>query len=300
VAEEVLRRGTAADVESCHRLLWEAATDLGRRQGTPLEGSEGDWWLASEPLHRFLAAHAAEWWVAEDPDRGELRGYARSIERGGLFELTEFFVRPGEQSRGLGRSLLEHAFPVGRGEVRSIIATGDVRAMARYYRADTVAQFPILTMAGEPGHVESGDHLTPVRLAAGDEAAAAVATIEGEVLGYPRSPPEIAWLVDQREGYLYRSDGHVVGFGFVGASGSGPIAALDPTHLPEILLHLEGAARRAGIERVEIEVPSRNAIAVRHLLSRGFRFDPWINFLMANQPFGRFDRYVGFSPPMFL
>jgi hypothetical protein len=28
--------------------------------------------------------------------------------------------------------------------------------------------------------------------------------------------------------------------------------------------------------------------------------DPWINFLMSDCPFGRFDRFVPFSPPLFL
>jgi hypothetical protein len=39
---------------------------------------------------------------------------------------------------------------------------------------------------------------------------------------------------------------------------------------------------------------------MRHLMARGFRFDPWINFLMSDHPFGRFDCFVPFGPPMFL
>jgi hypothetical protein len=41
-------------------------------------------------------------------------------------------------------------------------------------------------------------------------------------------------------------------------------------------------------------------MAIRHLLVRGFHIDPWINVLMSNRPFGRFDRFIGFSPPIFL
>ena len=40
--------------------------------------------------------------------------------------------------------------------------------------------------------------------------------------------------------------------------------------------------------------------AVRHLLGRGYRIDPWINVLMSDRPFGQFDRFIGFSPPFFL
>jgi GNAT superfamily N-acetyltransferase len=237
-----IRPGTPGDAETCHRLLWESATDLGARRGTPLAGSVDDWWRSSEPLHRYLADHAAEWWVAEEPQSRELIGYARSIERGGLVELTEFFVRPGQQSRGVGRALLERTFPEGRGEVRSIIATTDVRALARYYAADTVARFPIFTLAHEPIATEQYSRLTPLPAEGDDAAVATVGAIERAVLGFSRTDTEIRWLLEQRECHLYRRDGIVVGFAFVGTAGAGPIAALEPSHLPDMLLHVEARA----------------------------------------------------------
>src|SRR5205807_2931447 len=109
---------------------------------------------SSEPLHGLLAQIAAEWWVAEETGSGRLVGFARSIERDSLLELTEFFVRPDQQSRGVGKALLERAFPAGRGSVRSIIATSDVRAQARYYAAGTVARFPLFTLSGAPSEPE--------------------------------------------------------------------------------------------------------------------------------------------------
>src|SRR5438045_860722 len=114
------RRATADDAVACHELMWTSVTDLGRRQGTPLEGTAEESWRSSEALQRELARIAAEWWVAEDTASGRLVGFARSIERDGLLELTEFFVLPDRQSRGVGRALLERAFPAGRGTVRSI------------------------------------------------------------------------------------------------------------------------------------------------------------------------------------
>ena len=45
------------------------------------------------------------------------------------------------------------AFPAGRGDVRAIIATTDMRAQARYYRAGTAARFPILSLIGAPGAI---------------------------------------------------------------------------------------------------------------------------------------------------
>jgi hypothetical protein len=91
-----------------------------------------------------------------------------------------------------------------------------------------------------------------------------------------------------------------VGFAFVGKNGAGPVAALDADDLPAILLHVEGRAFASNITQLEFQVPAPNEVATRHLLSRGFRLDPWLNVLMSNRPFGRFDRLLSFGPPVFL
>lgn len=55
---------------------------------------------SGESLQRFLASRAAEWWVAEQDSR--IVGYCRSIERQGLFELTEFLVVADDAGKGSG------------------------------------------------------------------------------------------------------------------------------------------------------------------------------------------------------
>jgi GNAT superfamily N-acetyltransferase len=301
-ARPELRRATAADSEACFRLFWASISDLAARNGTPWEGTADDTLPRFAALYGLLAEIAAEWWVAEDDD-GNLIGYARSVERGadhGLFELSEFFVRPGHQSAGVGRALLERAFPVGRGDVRAIIATGDVRAMARYHRADTSIQFPILGLNGAPAADGASDLRLEAQPITGSEGLAEVAEIEREVVGYDRGARELGWLAERREAYRYRQGGRTVAFAFVGSDGVGPIAALDPRHLPDVLGHVESRAAGIGREELNFEVPAPNVIALRHLLGRGYRLDPFVTYLMANRPFGRFDRYLGFTPPFVL
>jgi len=302
-AEITLRRATSADTEACYRLFRESVADLTARQGTPWEPDAADLWLRLQPLLRLLEEHAAEWWVAEDAASGELAGYARSVERGGLFELSEFFVRPSRQSAGVGRRLLEAAFPLGRGDVRAIIATTDVRALARYYRAGTVARFPILALerplnVDDPAEQAADMALEPVRASTAD--LAAIAEIERAVLEFDRGPAETAWLLAQREGYLYLRDGRPVAFGFVGTVGSGPVAALDPDDQPAVLTHMEGRARALGRKNLAFEVPSINDVAMRHLLDRGYQIDTFVTLLLTSRPFGRFDRFIGFAPPFVL
>ena len=279
--------------------MWASVTDLARRHAVPLEGSAAEWWASGEPLHRFLSAHAAEWWVAEEG--GEVIGFARSIARGGLLELTEFFVLPGHQSGGVGRGLLERAFPEGRGEVRSIIATTDMRAQSRYVRAGTVARFPFFSMVGSPEPASMNGELTARTVdAASERDRQLVRGIESAVLEYARGDAEIQWLLGDRQGVLYFRGDQPAGFAFVGERGVGPIAVLDPGDTTNVLLDVEGRACTAGIARLDFNVPAPNEAATRHLLSRGFQFDAWINLLMSSRPFGRFDRCITFGPPLFL
>lgn len=279
--------------------MWTAVTDLGTRRGTPLAGSAAEWWASGESMQRFLADRAAEWWVAEE--NSQIVGYARSIEREGLFELTEFFVMPATQSRCVGRSLLANAFPERPGKVRSIIATTDERALSRYYAAGTTPRFPILTLSGSPRIDGGRPGLTPRPLAIDRTSELdAMRDIELATLDSARGEAEVRWLLADREGFLYTRGDEPAGFAFIGKQGTGPIAALDQADLPEILLHVENRAASLELERLEFQLPAPNDVAARHLLSRGFRIDAWVNLLMSDRPFGRFDRVLGFGPPVFL
>lgn len=295
----VLRRGRPEDTEACFQLSMSAVMDLTRRQGTPWEPNLDELWPRMEPLYRRLEDHAAEWWIATNGDGGPPIGYARSVERGGLFELSEFFVSTDSQSAGVGTKLLERAFPVGRGDVRAIIATTDVRALSRYLRADTVARFPIISLEGPPAAADMPPDVEPIR--AGAAEIETILEIERAALEFDRGADEVAWLLEQREGYVYRRGGSPIGFGFVGAmGGSGPVGAVEPEDQVPILLHLEARASALGRDKLGFEVPGPNAVALRHLLGRRFQIDPFLTLLLANREFGRFDRFIGFAPPFVL
>ena len=58
--------------------------------------------------------------VAEEA--GEIVGFARSIRRDNVLQLTELFDHPDRQSQGLGKRLLEAAFPADGETNRLVIA----------------------------------------------------------------------------------------------------------------------------------------------------------------------------------
>ena len=297
-----IRRGTSDDTREAFDVSMAAVEDLFTRQGVAWTLDPDAFYTGLEPLLTHFGTRAAEWWVAEDRTDGSLVGYARSIERGGLLELSEFFVRPDRQSAGLGRQLIERAFPPGRGEVRAIIALTDVRALAHYYKAGTVARFPIAELTGRPTRsaaIGAGDAASAGGLevlSAGLDLVAEFAAIEEEVVGYPRTD-EYSFLFEQRTALLFRRGGRAVGFAFVGVDGVGPIAALEPDDQVLILLEVETWAAAHGLSSLGLELPMVNEVAMRHLLGRGFKIEPPLSIFMSNKPFGQFDRFILFSPP---
>jgi GNAT superfamily N-acetyltransferase len=297
-AEPVFRRGTPDDSRPAFDLSMAAVGDLFERQNHPLAIDPDAFWEVLQPYLSHLAAHAAEWWVAEDSADGTLIGHARAVQRGGLFELSELFVRPNAQSAGVGKALIERAFPLGRGEVRLILATNDLRALARYYAADTVARFGMASLAAAPR--ANGEGAGDLEVQQGSTAdTSLIAEIERNVVGYARDA-DYPWLLDHRECYLYRRRGLVVGFAFFSATGCGPIAAIDPADQRSILLHVEQRAHECGVEQLNFQVPTINAVAMNHLLARGFKLDAPLNMFMSNREFGQFDRFVAFGPSIVL
>ena len=298
-----IRPGTMADNEACAAVLVQAINDLGRRNGSIDEASALDLAVGWPRWRSFLdhvAATAAEFWVAEDGG-GTIIGYARSIDRGGVFELTEFFVRPGVQSQGLGRQLLERAFPRDRGDLRVIIATTDIRALSRYMRAGVVPRFPVATFSGQSREVALVDGLDvePLDL---DRDTDAVNAIDDVVLGHRREPDH-RWFATEREGHRYLRDGRMVGYGYVarpGRAGNGPFVVLEASDLPAVMSHAERRRHELGADETEFEVALHNRTALDHLLGRGYRMDAFMTLVCSSEPFGRFDRYLFCAPALIL
>jgi GNAT superfamily N-acetyltransferase len=302
-SQPTLRPGTLDDNRACFEILRTAVNDLARRIGAETFGEddpEGTW-RRFQSFFEHLTRTAAEFWVAEAPDAGTIVGYARSVDRDGLFELTEFFVTPGAQAAGIGRALLERAFPDGRGAPRVIVATTDLPALSRYFRSGVVARVPIVTFTGAARAAGVESDLAIERVDAEDEDLAPVDAIDASVLGHRRTVDH-RWFRTQREAYLYRRGGAVVGYGYVGppdSAGSGPFAVLDPADLPAVMAHAEARRTELGASDMSFDVSMDNRPALDHLLSRGYKMDRFLTLLLSSEPL-RTDGYLFTGPPLIL
>ena len=291
------RPATPQDSLDCFELFVESVTDLGHRLGVEtITGGAAAvevLWPRRQALYDHMAATADRWWVAEH--EGRLSGYARSILRDGVRQLTEFFVRPGTQSAGVGRELLQQVFDDDDARARILLATPDTRALVRYLKAGLIAWFPVFHFHREPRRLASDPELEANHLTPTPETLEQLAGIDREVLGFRRDE-EHRWLLTQRHGYWYRRNGRSLGYGYVGAY-SGPFAALDPAALAPMLTHAESVAPGDGFG---VDVPLINRSALDYLLDAGYRMDPFVNYFMSRPALGRFDRYLVTSPSFFI
>lgn len=294
-----LRRGTPDDSYTVFTLFEHSLYDLINRMGA--EGRSIDaqtlanTWSERLELYEHLAATADEFWIAEQAGRPV--GYARSILREGHQELTEFFVLPEVQAAGLGKVLLERAFPEKGAGVRSIIATSDAGARALYLRAGVYTRTTVINFNVEPIDQPVETDLSFQPFEQGDDILETLACFDRKLLGHRRDSDH-SYLRSDRQGYLYLREGRPVGYGYEGKF-NGPFAMLNSSDYPAVLAHAESTAARKG-RKFGLEVPGINQAAIQHLLGRGHHFQPFVVFLMSSRPFGRLENYLLTSPPFFL
>jgi len=299
-----LRPATDSDTPAVFRLFLRSIRDLAFRQGTRLVNDGHDpevidaIWPLRRPMFEHLAQTAHRFWVAEHD--GEILGYARSILRDGMLELTEFFVAPKAQSGGMGRELLRHVFNAGDARLRSIIASTDVRAQARYLKTGVYPQFPIYHFSRKPEEFQMDSGLRFEPMSNSDSTLHILGDLDAAVLGYRRDVDH-RWFLGNRSGFLAYHGDKPVGYGYVSRGyGSGPFALLDADHYPPMLAHAETLAASSGLGEFVLHVPMVNRTAVDYLLGTGYRLDPSFMFYMSDTEVGLMDRYLITSPPLFM
>jgi GNAT superfamily N-acetyltransferase len=298
------RPATLDDSYTVYQIFQQTILDFGRRTGVmAITGGDDpaimeNLWKRRRPLFEHLARTAEHFWLAEND--GEAVGYARSILRDGARELTEFFVLPGKQSAGVGRELLARAFPFDGARHRSIVATTDSRAQARYLKAGVYARFPIYYFGRKPEAVTVPTDLAFEPMTDTPETFDAVSAVDVALLGHRRDIDH-AFLMEDRNGFLCRRGGEVVGYCYTGDR-NGPIALLNEGDFPATLGFAENqaATRGGGDGETGFEVPGVNRAAVDYLLKRGYQMDSFIALFMSDEPPGRFENYICVSPPFFI
>ena len=300
-----IRPAVTADLPACHGIWRDGIDAYLRPMGfPPLQRDNAgvrrlhDHTLATDP-RRFM--------IAERSSRRDGRrvvAFGSAVERGDLWFLSMLFVAPGEQSRGLGRALLEQLLPDDRD--RRVLATCTDSAQpisnGLYASLGIVPRMPLFNFVGrpEPGFawpaLPDGIRAEPVAEPARWRDTDEVAALDRALLGFAHPEDHRFVQAEPRRPFEYRNrDGELVGYAYAGDVGRiGPIAVAEPGLLEPVLGHVLGAVVPRGASAVWL--PGAAGDALRTAIRAGLRIDGFPVLAGWSRPHADYTRYVPTSP----
>ena len=324
----VVRKATPADLPACEDVWRDGLNDylvpLGQIEITPDNAQ-------LRQLHaHLLATDPSLFWVATRPGGPEATGgdvatggetviaFAAAARRGPTWFLSMLFVRPGEQSRGLGRRLLDRILP-GDGVVRAV-ATDPAQPISNglYASVGMVARVPVFNLVGRPtrpealellpkGVVAVGPVVDPGRMGTEDgirdpgpirdpAVAAEIDDLDRETLGFDHAMDHAFLRRGGRMCFTYRdAHGRLAGYGYTSAVGRiGPVAVRPMLPLASVVADLLTTVSPRGASAIWITGQAGPTIEM--LVRAGLRIEGFPVLLGWNRAFAAFDRYVPTSP----
>ena len=302
MADVIYRQFTADEMRWVFPVFVESLQGLLIRLGDEGLGDVRDpdvieaMWQLRRSLLLHLSRTSDQNWVAERARQPI--GYARSVLRDNVRQLTELFLIPSAQSGGIGRELLARALPKDDSRNRIIIAAPDPRAVPLYLKSGVYPRFSLYEFSRQPELVSYDTDLQMRPLVDSPAHLAHLSRIDQTIIGYERSIDHQFFIHDDDcHGYLFMRGDEVVGYGYVGDL-NGPFALLHAEDFPAVLAFAETDAAKNGRDSFRVETPLINQAAIDYMLSRKFRIDTsFLEQFMIASPMGRFENYIGTSPP---
>ena len=253
-----------ADLEACADVFYAADEDLMRKRGLPVMPRNRVALLRLFGHIQATSPHRA--WLAQRD--GRVLGFAMSAQREQLVFLSFLFIDPAEQSRGLGRALLERSMAGATKTAVCIFSVQPISA-ALYAMYGMVPRVPIYTIAGRPKQPLPG---LPAGLSVGPLEAEAAAALDRAVTGFAREQDHALWQALERRLFGLFEAGRPVGYGYAHQSGRvGPVVV----ERPELVLPLVAELLRQvdSLEDWLLNVPGPAAETFTALLKAGMRLD---------------------------
>lgn len=310
-----IREGTAGDLQSSFALSDRTMHRIAVEQGFLRAGDErsdadveASWarhrslieFVDAQPGRRFLIAHNGKGPVA----------FARVASFGTMEQLTDLFVAPEHQGKGIGRGLLDRIWPgdptpsVGR----LVVATGAPRDLSLYtdfgvmpvaghWHLRTDARAYLERRSQETDATEAG---TVVVLTA-ERAVAEWKRLEPDAIGHERPALHEFFGRDRTCLATVDEDGHAKALCWVSSDADiGPAVGAEAKDVIPVVL---AAFDRVGKTQEPNELGIYASTTSWHLLHRlrvlGFRVY-WPSWVMCSVPLPGLDRYVPTKPPLLL
>lgn len=222
----------------------------------------------ADPRYVAHQRRQARFLVAETD--GQVAGYCSTRRIGTATMLCDLFVDPDRHGGGVGRRLLDAAFPSPEGD-RYTFASQDPRAMPLYIRHGMVPRWPLLYLSGPPTEGPAL-RVDPVTMAEAGDAEAR--------MGHPSRAADYAYwaTVPDGTGLIVRSGADVVA---TGGADPGRLIRLTTADGHDPAAALLAALSTFTGERVRLCLPGPHP-AVPLLLQNRWRIDTYDHHMSSS------------------
>jgi GNAT superfamily N-acetyltransferase len=220
--------------------------------------------LPREPRPPFLR-HVLDTGALFVAEESEPVGFAGAIVRDGVWHLAQLFVQPAHHGRGLGGSLIDAALEWGSGvRAFTVVASRHPSAETLYLRR---SMFPVWVQLEARGMRAEPPPMPEGFSEIGENDRGWIDGLDRDTRGAAR-PEDHALFREHATGLVLRRVGQPIGYLYVWPDGRiGPAAATDAADVATLVR----AGCHVGGERSWFNVPSTNWVALKELVSLGFR-----------------------------
>jgi GNAT superfamily N-acetyltransferase len=286
------------DLEDAERVVQASGNELRLRHG-------GQPWRTPPPIAfpKFCLAEDPDGlWVAEDGDTIVGFGFSWITEK--FWFLSQLFVRPEAQSKGIGQSLLSktliQAERNGATNRALITPAYNIASTGLYLKNGLYPREPLYRMAAPAQAVAqnlAAADYDAIPIAPWPEPAEWTGRIDQELLGCRRDLHHRFLL----GGFAARAVriarvGRAAGYAYISAQGHvGPLAIAPDADAKAVVTTALCCALESGPSRVSMIVPGRADVVMQAVLALGFRIEePYV--LLASRPFGNWRNYLPSTP----
>jgi GNAT superfamily N-acetyltransferase len=286
------------DLEDAERVVQEAGNELPVRHGRQP-------WPAPPPIAfpKFCLADDPDGlWVAEHGDTIVGFGFSWMTEK--FWFLSQLFVRPETQAKGVGQALLSKTLMQAEGNGatnRALITPAYNIASTGLYLNNGLYARELLYRVAAPAQavarslINAGYDATPI--APWPEPREWMAEIDEALLGLRRDLHHRFLLGGGTErGVRVERTGGLAGYAYISAEGHvGPLAIAPDADAKAVVTTALRCALASGPSRVSMIVPGGADVVMQAVLALGFRIEePYV--LMASRLFGNWCNYLRRTP----
>jgi GNAT superfamily N-acetyltransferase len=292
------RPAKSEDLEDAARVVQQSASALRVRHGVQP--------LPAPPPIAFpkacLAQDPSGLWVAQDGDT--IVGFGFSWMADKFWCLSQLFVRPDTQAKGVGQALLSktlmQAERNGAANRALITFAYNIASTGLYLNNGFYPREPLYRMVAPAQAVaqnlgRAGYDITPI--APWPQSGEWTGWIDQELLGFRRDLHH-QFLLGGFAARAVRIEhaGRAAGYAYISAQGHvGPLAIAPDADAKAVLTTALRCALEGGARQVSMIVPGRADVVMQTALALGFRIEePYV--LMACRPFGNWCNYRPRAP----